>query len=167
MDLDIATLKKTITILTGSRGSGKTRTCQHWIDQARQAGWTIAGLLSPAVFERGEKTGIDVVNLATGERNRLADRVDRQTGFEVTDHWDFSPRVLSWSNTIFGEIESCDLLIVDELGPLEFDRRQGLMKAFTTIQCGRYRFAVVVIRPELLAKAQLLWPDAGIVDLNA
>ncbi|HEX7555673.1 MAG TPA: nucleoside-triphosphatase [Leptolinea sp.] len=166
MDVEIFTLKRPITILTGTRGSGKTQTCQRWVDQARNAGWTAAGLLSPAVVEEGEKTGIDVINLATGERRRLADRVDRQSGYIVTDHWDFSPDALAWGNDVLGEILPCGLLVVDELGPLEFYRRQGWVKAFDTIQTGLYRLAVVVIRPELLDEARLLWPDSGIIDLD-
>jgi nucleoside-triphosphatase THEP1 len=166
LDVDIFALSSGLTILTGNRGSGKTRTCQRWVEKARQAGWTVAGLISPAVFEQGEKTGIDVVNLATGERRRLADRVDRQSGFHVTDHWDFSPVVVDWCNDVLGEIHPCDLLIVDELGPLEIYKNQGWVKAFDALRENLYRIAVVVIRPELMEDARSLWPDAGIVDLD-
>jgi nucleoside-triphosphatase len=167
LDVDIFALNPGLTILTGNRGSGKTRTCQRWVDQARQAGWNIAGLLSPAVFENGEKIGIDVINLATGERRRLAKRVDNVTGFIVTDHWDFAPDVLSWSNDILGKKTVCDLLIVDELGPLEFYRQQGWVNAFEALGEKSYRLAVVVIRPELMKEARSLWPEAAILDLDA
>ena len=79
MDLDVFSLPPGITILTGNRGSGKTRTCQKWVDQARQKGWSVSGLLCPAVFDAGEKTAIDVVNLATGEKRRLANAISQQT----------------------------------------------------------------------------------------
>lgn len=167
MDIDIVALNAGITILTGDRGSGKTRTCQRWADQARQAGWKIAGLCCPAVFEQGEKTAIDVVNLKSGERRRLANRADRQTGFDVTDHWDFSAEVMDWCNEILGKIEPCDLLIIDELGPLEFVRHQGWVNAFRALQEVSYQKAVVVIRPELINEATSLWPDAGTVNIDA
>lgn len=167
MDLDVSGLKDGLTILTGGRGAGKTRTCQRWADQAIEKGWIVAGLLCPAVFEGGVKTAIDVVNLANGEQRRLASHTNRQTGFEVTDHWDFSPETMAWCSDVLGENKPCDFFIVDELGPLEFHRREGWVKAFDALQENFFRRAVVVIRPELLGEARSLWPDADIVDLKA
>jgi nucleoside-triphosphatase THEP1 len=167
MDIDVRSLPEGITILTGGRRKGKTRTCQRWVEQARQLGWSVAGVLCPAIFEQGEKTAIDMVDLATGESRRLAQKVNRQTGFEVTDHWDFDNAVLANGNEILGSAGPCDLLIVDELGPLEFHRGQGLVKAFDTLARGEYARAVVVIRPELLEEARDLWLGAYVVDIDS
>lgn len=167
MDIDITTLTEGITILTGGRGSGKTATCQQWVEQAHRADWHISGLISPAVFENGEKTAIDVIDLKSGERRRLADRVNRYTGFHVSDHWDFHTDVVNWSNTALGDHSPCDLFIVDELGPLEFFRQQGWVNAFQALQGGFFRYAIVVIRPELMEEACRIWPDASIIDLDA
>jgi len=167
VDIDLTTLTQGITILTGGRGSGKTTTCQKWVEQAHRADWHISGLISPAVFENGEKTAIDVINLKSGERRRLANRVNRHTGFDVTDHWNFSPDVMTWSNAALNEHTPCDLFMVDELGPLEFSLRQGWGNAFQALQEGFFRFAVVVIRPELLDEACRIWPYANIIDLDA
>lgn len=154
-------------ILTGGRGSGKTRACLHWVDQAHQANWMVAGMVCPAVFEKGQKIGFDAVNLTTGERRRLANRVDRDTGDIVTDHWDFYADVLAWGNDVLGSIGQCDLLVIDELGPLEFNRRQGWVNGFEALERCRCRLSIVVIRPELLADARGLWQDAEIIDLDA
>lgn len=167
MDIAVTDLPNGITILTGGRGSGKTSSCQQWLEQARQESWTVAGLISPAVFEKGSKTAIDVVNLKTGERRRLANLVDRKTGFDVTDRWDFSSQVVEWCNAILMDRSPCDLFCVDELGPLEFYRQQGWVNAFEAIRKGVFHRAVVVIRPELLEEAHRLWPEANILDLDA
>jgi nucleoside-triphosphatase THEP1 len=167
VDVELSSLPEGITILTGGRGSGKTRTCQRLVEQAGRAGWSVGGLLCPAVFERREKTGIDVINLKTGERRHLALHVNRQTGFEVTDHWDFSEDAMTWSNEILGEKTPCDLFIVDELGPLEFNRRQGWVNAFDALGSAFFLRAVVVIRPELLGEAFKLWPAARIINLDS
>ncbi len=45
----------------------------------------------------------------------------------------------------------CDLLIVDELGPLEFERNEGWPAGLAAIDSAAYKVGVVVIRPELLA----------------
>lgn len=167
MDIDLFSIADPKVILTGARGSGKTRTCLHWVDQAGQASWKVAGMVCPAVFERGRKVGIDAVDLSSGVRRRLANQVDRDTGDIVTDHWDFFADVLTWGNDVLGSIRQCDLLVVDELGPLEFSRQKGWVEAFETLKKCRCRLSVVVIRPELMGEATHLWPDAAIIDLDA
>ncbi len=167
MDIDITSLPDGIILLTGGRGSGKTAACRRWVEQARQAGWQVSGVLSPAVFENGEKIAIDVVILQNGERRRLANKVSHQTGFHVTDNWDFSQDVISWSNEALNDHSPVDLFVVDELGPLEFSRHQGWINAFQALRGDFFRHAVVVIRPELLEEACQYWPDAHLIDLDA
>lgn len=57
-----------------------------------------------------------------------------------------------------------DLLVIDELGPLEFCRREGLSESFAAIGRGRFRLAVVVIRPELITAALARWPGAQVIE---
>jgi len=169
MDLNFSDLQNKgskIVILTGTRGRGKTASCQKWVKQAGMIGWSISGLLCPPVFENGEKTAIDVKNLSTGESRRLAGLVDGTIGEVATDHWNFDPDVLKWGSQVLSKIQVCDLLVVDELGPLEFYRRQGWVEAFDVLNKGDYRLAVVVIRPELLDEARNIWPRASVCSLN-
>lgn len=167
MDIDVQSLPEGITILTGGRGVGKTRACQRLVEQARQNGWKIAGVLCPAVFEDGIKTAINMLDLNSGSLSRLAKAVNRSAGGIVTDHWDFDIDVLAQGNEILGSAGKCDLLIIDELGPLEFKRGKGWVKAFETLSRGEFMRAVVVIRPELLDEARNLWPSAGILNLDS
>ena len=57
-----------------------------------------------------------------------------------------------------------DLLVVDELGPLEFARGVGLTEGLTAVDAGRYAVACVVVRPALVDEALRRWPDATVVD---
>lgn len=59
-------------LLTAPSGAGKTTFCAALADRAHLAGWDVAGVLSPPVFEEGEKVGILVRNLRTGETRPLA-----------------------------------------------------------------------------------------------
>ncbi|MGB4675600.1 MAG: nucleoside-triphosphatase, partial [Aggregatilineales bacterium] len=63
-----------VALVTGDSGAGKTTWCRSLVEAARQRGLRVAGLLSPPVFEQGVKTGIDLLDLTTGERRRLAAR---------------------------------------------------------------------------------------------
>ena len=51
-----------------------------------------------------------------------------------------------------------ELLLIDELGPLEFRGEGGFIAGFAAIDARHYRLAVVVVRPELLDAARQRWP---------
>ncbi|HAD07149.1 MAG TPA: hypothetical protein DCE76_08330 [Anaerolineaceae bacterium] len=150
-------------IITGEFGAGKTRWCQQFLALARQAGWDAAGILSPAVFENGQKVAIEAVDVRSGERRRLATR--RQTEDSALIHtreWLFETDTIRWGNTVFQQALPCDLLIVDEVGPLELLQGRGWVAAMEAIASRAYRLAVVVVRPSLLPIAEKWQPQAVI-----
>lgn len=156
-------------IITGDRGAGKSTFCQHLVELAGAAGWQPGGLLSPAVVAGGQKTGIAAVDLRSGERRLLAVRreSDQSTAELQTNRWRFDPAVMAWGNEVLQTAVPCDLLVVDELGPLELERGEGWLAGLAALDSGRYRAGVVVIRPELLAIARQSWPDAMVLSIGA
>ena len=158
-------------LLTAPRGAGKTTFCHALVEQARAAGWDVAGLLSPAVFENGVKTGIAAENLRGGETRSLAcatlhpnlqpETFDLQLG-----SWLFSSAALTWGNQVLGSSLPCDLFIVDELGPLEFLRGEGWVNALEALRYPRYRLGLVVVRPELLEIARQILPITQVITLK-
>jgi len=153
----------TLALLTGGRGAGKTRWCEALVSAARDAALAVAGLVSPPVVAGGEKTGIDLLDVASGERRRLAERARADLPGTAGLGWRFDPEALSFGNALLAGIGTCDLLLVDELGPLEFGRGSGLTAAFALLDSRRYRLAVVVVRPALVAAAEARWPGATLV----
>ena len=147
-------------LLTAPRGAGKTTFCRGLAKQARTTGWDVAGLLSSAVFKGGFKTGILAQDLRTDETRLLAvasqqpfDPVQRQIpnfpGFDLPlGDWLFDSTAIVWGNQILETCLPCDLLIVDEIGPLELNRGAGWVSALETLRQPGYRLGVVVIRPE-------------------
>ena len=152
-------------IKSGGRGSGKTTFCQALVDLARSAGWEVAGVLSPPILVNGQKIGIDIVDLSTNQSKRLANTIDRGGDGTKTNRWAFDDEALSWGNQVLGNIPPCDLLVVDELGPLEFERGEGWLNGLLAVSDGDYRLVLVVIRPELVGKALELWPDAEVLEM--
>lgn len=149
-------------LLTGPSGSGKTAWCMDLIQQARQVGYHPSGLVSPAVIIDGIKVGIDLIEVATGARQRLANRRDQATPWPTlatkTPGWNFNPAVLTWGNNLLRAIHLSELLVIDELGPLEFLEGQGFTAGFNLIAKRSYRLACVVVRSALLPDAQERWP---------
>lgn len=157
----------TLALLTGGRGAGKTRWCEALARAGRDAGPSVAGLVSPPVLAGGEKTGIDILDVASGERRRLAERARADLPGTEGLGWRFDPEALAFGNTLLARVGDCDLLLVDELGPLEFGRGSGLTVAFALLDARRYRLAVVVVRPALVAAARARWPwTAPVWDLE-
>ncbi|MBE3118304.1 MAG: hypothetical protein IMZ50_06050 [Candidatus Atribacteria bacterium] len=145
-------------LVTGPSGSGKTRWCLALADYASILGIHVGGLVSPAVFEGDLKIGIDLLDLRSGAQRRLAVRRGESTSGQITTDWHFDDEALNWGNTVLEQLGACQLLILDELGPLELQRGVGLTNGLGLVAARRYRLACVVVRPSLLEIAQPLWP---------
>lgn len=153
-------MSRPITILTGAFGSGKTTACLRLIDMARQSGLECAGIVCPGRFEGAIKVGIDILDVRTNDRRPLA-YVDDQPAALRTTHYRFDADVMAWGVTILNTACPCDILLVDELGPLELERGQGWINALEILRTGQFILAVVVVRPELVPVFQLSVPGAS------
>ncbi len=165
--ISVNDIKPGLTLVTGPRGSGKTRWCMELIEHARSLGMRPGGLISPAVFENGQKVGIDLLDLMTGEHRRLAYRRGDSGGDLWTSDWQLVAETLEWGNAILEKIEVSDLLILDEIGPLEFDHGVGLSAGLTIIESRPDIPMFVTIRPSLLPIAQLRWTWAQQINVLA
>lgn len=155
-----------ITLLTGEIQSGKTSLCLEVLEAAREAGVKLGGLLSPGVFEDGEKIAIDVLDARSGERARLAEGPSGKAADLTTRHWAFQSQAVAWGNQVLDNAVPCELLMIDELGPLEFLRGEGWVNGFEAVASGDYSAALLVIRPSLLEEALKRWEVGEIIDLN-
>ena len=145
-------------MLSGPRGAGKTTFCRLVAGYARAAGWDVAGLLSPAVFDREVKTGIQVENLRNGEKRLLAQAAPAPSFDLQLGTWFFDRRAIEWGNRILEASLPCDLFIVDEIGPLELVRGEGWASALPALRQPGYHLGLVVVRPELQAAARAVLP---------
>lgn len=154
-------------LLTAPSGMGKTVGCGQLCQAVLASGIYPCGLLSPAGFTAGEKTHIDLVDIVSGERRRLAVKRESQNcqdlGGLTTLDWSFNPETLAWGETKLHVLlnksdAKLDFLIIDEMGVLEFERGQGWVSGLELIDRRNYRTACISIRPSLLRKAQKRWP---------
>jgi nucleoside-triphosphatase THEP1 len=160
-------IKPGLTLVTGPRSAGKTLWCMRLAKYSRAFGLDVRGLVSPAVMEAGQKIGIDLLDLASGERRRLAYRKGDVDGDIPTTDWQMVTDTLYWGNAILEGINSCDLFILDELGPLEFEQGIGLTAGLDFVDMHRDLPCFVVVRPSLLDTARQRWPWGSTLDLNA
>ncbi|RYG31814.1 DUF2478 domain-containing protein [bacterium] len=157
-----------ITIISGASDSGKTRMCEAAVASLKERGVDVAGIVSRSEYENGEKVRLHAHSIRGGER-WLAERTDRPIPFTgpATKCWAFDETSIAWANAILSESTPATVLIVDELGPLEFGRGKGFLTAFEVLDRGEFEHALVVVRPGLTVAALMRWPHAKVVDLDA
>jgi len=159
-----------IFILTGPVGSGKTSFLRGLIEELREAGVAFDGFLSLRVMKGGEPEGYDLLDIQEGTSWPFLRRTDAEKGQRVGPYI-MLPSGLDQANAIIKRSRPGDLLIVDEIGPLELEGR-GL---WPTLKGGLFderRRSLAVIRESLLGKVRDLlaqlplrvfepekWPD--------
>jgi nucleoside-triphosphatase THEP1 len=154
-----------LTVLTGPRGAGKTTFCRDLIAQVYETSALVGGFICPAVFEGDKKVGIDMINVGTGERRRLGERSQNKSETTV-GCWQLNEKVITWGNKILAKLEHDDIVIIDELGPLELEEGYGFREGLRLLDECRYRAALVVVRPTLVRLARLRWPTVQVLDLE-
>jgi len=143
-------------IMTGERGVGKTTVCQRVVALARASQYSCGGLLTLA-HPDGSR---DVLDVGSGDERRLTLPPNSDQGV-VQGCFRFDPETLAWGNDVLSRILACDLLVVDELGPLEIKRGRGWVRAFDVLRDASFTLAIVVVRPELVVQAQLRLPTSA------
>ena len=140
-----------LVVITGWRGTGKTSYCQQVADGYRAAGLKVSGLLSPGRFSQQKKNGFFAINLNSGETRLAASSIPGEiSGIIQLGPWTFDTEVFAWGNRCLQQADGADVLLIDELGPLEFNRQTGWVASFDLLKRKNYRLALVVIRPECL-----------------
>jgi nucleoside-triphosphatase THEP1 len=153
-------------IITGEIGAGKTTFCLQIVELAREADLVLGGLISPGVFVDGRKVGINVVDLKGQQTRCLANPRKEGISGPSTKGWSFVEESVAWGNRVLAQAVPCDVLVIDELGPLEFERGEGWVKGLTILDEGEFQVALVVVRPHLLDQALERWPSSKTVKIS-
>lgn len=135
-------------LLTGPVQSGKTRFLTGIVSELAAHGVGLTGFLSPAAFEDGRHIGYDL-RLLGGEKTVPFIRRSGEPGWEKVGPFYLIPEALARARRLIRESRERDLLIVDEVGPLEIDGG-GLWSALQTALAGASRRCLLVVRDSCL-----------------
>jgi nucleoside-triphosphatase THEP1 len=144
----------------GPKHSGKSTAVGRLVDRVVAEGFSVAGILAPAIYRDGVLAGFDVVNVATGLRMPLARRTPKPSG--DTGRFAFCPGGLRFGNAALGSTQtrSAALVIVDEFGPLEL-RGKGWRGAVDRLVSGFPGTLLVVVREELAGEVAGIYAKRG------
>jgi nucleoside-triphosphatase THEP1 len=139
-------------LLTGPRHVGKTTACWKALPGLRATGLKIAGFVSPPILNGGgRKTGIEMVDLTTGQRQKFA-RVVGQDETPTVGVYRVSDDATEWARGVLAAAltANVDWLVIDEIGPLELHQNRGFAFALEALaDPERIPNAIVIVRPEL------------------
>lgn len=142
-----------ILLLTGERQVGKSTALERAVDLMRQAGLTVSGLMTKHVGPQD----LDVHELHSGAVYRLTDPTASLRP-KPGSRYGMDPQAMARSVRALHASVPTGVFIVDELGPLEFRKRQGWVDALSLLERESYRLAVLVVRPSLLEQAIMELP---------
>jgi ArsR family transcriptional regulator len=137
-----------ILALVGSSGAGKTTLCLQMVELAKRQNVSVAGVLSLPVYREEHKVAISLLDVCTGDERVLARANDTAQGLRV-GIWTFDTETLEWGQGVLRQTPTCNLLVIDEIGPLELEQQQGLTAALERLQRTDYHVALVPMRPSL------------------
>jgi len=107
-----------IYILTGPVHSGKTTFLKRVIHELREKNFRIGGFLSESIWNNNACTGYDLLGLSEEKSFPFIRRTGEKKWQKVGPYF-FIPESLDRAKNIIFRNNNADLLIVDEVGPLE------------------------------------------------
>lgn len=154
-------------VLTGEPGSGKSTCCRHVVRAAREAGLVVRGVVAddePA----GGATRRRLEDLRSGERFLLARAARPEAIAAGAPRWTLSDAALDRCDAILARACPADLLVIDEIGPVELVQRRGTLAGVRRALSGPYGVALVVVRPWLVPRfgEQFPSPAPEVVDVR-
>lgn len=145
-----------IFILTGAVGSGKTAILKALTSSLRGAAIAFDGFLSLRVMENERRVGYDLLDLK-GDRSEPFLRVNGKPEGQCVGSYSVLPQGLALAERIINRSRAADLLIVDEIGPLELAGK-GLWPALREAMKNVRRRFCVVVREGLVDDVRGLFP---------
>lgn len=188
-----------LVLLTGGRQVGKTRMLEDVMERAKDSGIRCVGVYTPGIWRASNdelvKHGINAVLLpqneemlfAVGRGESKTCNTDNDSGNSTQSDsaklgWKIFDQAIDRINDHFDDlvesgINEGDLVIIDELGALEFIHGKGLTSALQLLENGPSDIpaskinVIAIVRPELLdeAKKRLspTWGEPLAIDASA
>jgi nucleoside-triphosphatase THEP1 len=154
-------------VLTGQPGSGKTTRCRQLVQEARGAGLAVRGIVT---IDEHAAAGVMrwTEDLRTGERILLGRKAPAGETALGGPRWSLDEAALERCDAILTSACPADLLVIDEVGPVELLHRRGALAGVRRALSGTYDVAVVVVRPWLVPRFTELFPepDAEVVNVR-
>lgn len=137
-----------IYILTGPIHSGKTDFLKRVTRDLRERERKVAGFLSVSIWDGDVCTGYDLHDLSTDESYPFIRRSGDHTWQRIGGYF-FIPETMDRAKNILQKTRDADLIVVDEVGPLELSGK-GLWPALKNVIDRSSLDHLLVVRENIL-----------------
>jgi nucleoside-triphosphatase len=136
-------LRKRVLLLTGSPGVGKTTVMMKTVNALKEKGYSVGGMISHEARENGTRVGFEIMDLSSSEHGWLA-RTNQTSGPQVGR---YRVNIEDLNNigakAIIDASEKCDVIAIDEIGPMELLSNKFKETARKALESRRLVIAVV------------------------
>jgi nucleoside-triphosphatase len=128
---------KHIFLLAGRPGVGKTTVLLKTVETLKSKGYRVGGMISREVRSHGNRVGFEILSLSDNEHGWLA-HVDQKRGPQVGRyHVNLGDLDHVGVTAIIRAVETCQVIAIDEIGPMElFSRsfKEAVAKAIQSMK---------------------------------
>lgn len=149
----------------GEKHSGKTTGVVGLVKIARAEGFNVAGVLAPSLYHNGRLMGFDILDLRNENRAPLARRIMERGKMYPFAFIDDGLRI-GYAALRQEVVESADLVIVDEFGPLELSGK-GWRGSVDSLLASMNATIMLVVRHELVKPVHQVYADFRCWNVNA
>ena len=152
-------------IVTGERGGGKTSFLEQLAQSLRKQDVKVGGFISPGLITIDGNKDFDIMDITGKTKMPLSSRSGKENYLDLGKFY-FNPEALIFGEKIIGDAmnENCDILIMDEIGPVELNQNAWfriLKKVIyeyngTLVLSVRRRLVEAVIRKFSLKNAEII-----------
>lgn len=120
----MAVLSKRLLLLTGSPSVGKTSILLKTVEALKTQGYNVGGMVSREARSCGTRVGFEISDLSSSRRGWLA-HINQRSGPNV-GRYRVNLEDLDGVGVeaIVRAVESCDVVVIDEIGPMELFSRK-------------------------------------------
>ena len=160
--------RKSVFIITGETGSGKTTYLLKLIEELKRKASSIAGFAALSIPGDGASGSYNILDLVSGKILSLATRGFNE-GWEQIGNFYFNPAGIQMGKEILEDplIINNDLIVVDEIGPFELDGKVWA-ESLTHLLNGQNCSVLLVVREQLVSRVIQQWrlEDAMIIKIG-
>ena len=164
--MKVSTGPRRIIIITGSVGGGKTSLVEEAARILKTEGISVVGVITPVLYEAGQRVGYIIRDLRTGEERILARTTPFNTPLRQCSFY-FVEESFRWAEQLFSSSLDSQVFILDEVGRLEL-RQKGYYRLVESILLHFGGCFIITARRNILAEliALLKIGRAAVIDIE-
>lgn len=149
-----------IHLITGEVHGGKTTWVKQAVSAWQDKGFPLAGFFSEAVIKDGDHIGYDLIEL-NGHKRHPYLRIPGEPDWPRAGRFRMKPETLEKARSLILEQKGPELLIVDEIGPMEI-KGKGLWPVLEQKLIPEPTECLIVLRKRIAEDFAVMLKDADV-----